>query len=381
MFDVIYCYFPITFRPPPDDPYGITAKDLKNRLRDCIASTRYFAGQVFPSLIEKLDSTSQNVKLDVLQTMTACALSYGPTTMSTQSSQLWGAVKFEILNSTGEDDLSNEALQVVKAIATSLSKGLTSIPPANTALARYLKLIVKECVTLLHEPQQKQAKPAGQILATVATASAPTYAYIVKNVLPELLQIYSEAGAIAKQRALMQSLNLLFESTVAVYGTWTDVTAPPVIENPLGKHREKLFEIYSQSLMGSNRDETSFRLTAMRGLGRLCKIRKFLEESEIGMVVQYLDEVALEKEEKEDVRDESLQNLRDISKFKSNLIMQITFPAFMAQLPDSEEESIAENKPYATTLEALAKLSFERPVFEVLLTRLLNKLEVVLYSM
>ena len=175
-------------------------------------------------------------------------------------------------------------------------------------------------------------------------------------------------------------MNLLFESTAAIYGTWTDVIAAPAIENALGEHREKLFEIYSQSLMGSNRDETSFRLVAMRGLGRLCKIRKFLEESEIGMVVQYLDEVALEKEEKDDVRDEALQNLREISKFKSNLIMQITFPAFMAQLPDSEEESKTDNKPYAGTLEALAKLSFERPVFEVLLTRLLNKLEVVLYS-
>lgn len=25
-------YFPITFRPPPDDPYGITAEDLKKAL-------------------------------------------------------------------------------------------------------------------------------------------------------------------------------------------------------------------------------------------------------------------------------------------------------------------------------------------------------------
>lgn len=63
MFDIIYCYFPITFRPPPDDPYKITAQDLKFRLRECLSATHYFAGQVFPSLIEKLDSTSQSVKV------------------------------------------------------------------------------------------------------------------------------------------------------------------------------------------------------------------------------------------------------------------------------------------------------------------------------
>jgi DNA repair/transcription protein MET18/MMS19 len=380
MFDIVYCYFPITFRPPPDDPYGITAQDLKNRLRECIASTHYFAGQVFPSLIEKLDSTSQNVKMDVLQTMTACALSYGPTTMSAQSSQLWDAVKFEILNSAGEDDLANEALQTLKAIATCLSKGLTTVPPANTPLARYLKAIVKECLELLKEPQQKQAKPAGQILATVATASAPAYAFVMQSTLPALLLIYSDAGVIAKERALMQCLNRFFESAIAVYGTWTDVAASPAIENPFEEHREKLFGIYSQALMGSNREETSFRMTAMKGLGRLCDIRRFLADNEIGMVVQYLDEIALEREEKDEVRDEALQNLRNISKFKSSLIMQITFPAFMSQLPDSEEESREENKPYLGTLEALAKLSLERPVFEVLLTRLLNKLEVVLHA-
>lgn len=63
MFDSVFCYFPITFRPPPDDPYGITAQDLKTRLRACIASTPLFARYAFPALLDKLDSTSPNVKV------------------------------------------------------------------------------------------------------------------------------------------------------------------------------------------------------------------------------------------------------------------------------------------------------------------------------
>ena len=63
LFDSVFCYFPITFRPPPDDPYGITAQDLKARLRDCIAASRYFAPYAFPQLIDKLDSTSPIVKV------------------------------------------------------------------------------------------------------------------------------------------------------------------------------------------------------------------------------------------------------------------------------------------------------------------------------
>jgi DNA repair/transcription protein MET18/MMS19 len=31
--NILFCYFPITFRPPPNDPYGITSDDLRNALR------------------------------------------------------------------------------------------------------------------------------------------------------------------------------------------------------------------------------------------------------------------------------------------------------------------------------------------------------------
>jgi DNA repair/transcription protein MET18/MMS19 len=57
-------YFPITFRPKLDDPIGITAEDLKLRLRMCIAGTSEFAPLAFPYLIEKLDyQVTANVKV------------------------------------------------------------------------------------------------------------------------------------------------------------------------------------------------------------------------------------------------------------------------------------------------------------------------------
>ena len=33
LFNITFCYFPITFKPPPDDPYGITTEDLKIALK------------------------------------------------------------------------------------------------------------------------------------------------------------------------------------------------------------------------------------------------------------------------------------------------------------------------------------------------------------
>ena len=33
LFDVTFCYFPINFTPPKDDPYGITSQELQVALR------------------------------------------------------------------------------------------------------------------------------------------------------------------------------------------------------------------------------------------------------------------------------------------------------------------------------------------------------------
>lgn len=63
MFEAVFNYFPITFKPPPDDPYGITAQELKDRLRACIAANSDFAPYAFPELLDKLDSSSMNTKV------------------------------------------------------------------------------------------------------------------------------------------------------------------------------------------------------------------------------------------------------------------------------------------------------------------------------
>lgn len=58
MFDITFCYFPITFRPPPNDPYGITSDDLKLALRACVSATPHFAKQALPLFLEKYPTSS-----------------------------------------------------------------------------------------------------------------------------------------------------------------------------------------------------------------------------------------------------------------------------------------------------------------------------------
>jgi DNA repair/transcription protein MET18/MMS19 len=74
LFDVISCYFPITFNPPPNDPIGlpcgvcltelgITKMDLVVALRKCLAASPAFAPACMEMLLEKLGSSMESSKV------------------------------------------------------------------------------------------------------------------------------------------------------------------------------------------------------------------------------------------------------------------------------------------------------------------------------
>ncbi|KAL8663798.1 MAG: hypothetical protein Q9202_003612 [Teloschistes flavicans] len=377
LFDSVFCYFPITFRPPPNDPYKITAQDLKARLRNCIAASSLFAPLAFPQLIEKLDSTSPNVKKDVLQTLTSCVSSYGVTAVSNYSVTLWDCLKYEILN-VQEEDLAEEALITLQAIATRLGKGLDSTSQ-TTYLATYLKPIMAESNKQLQEPQHKQAKPIGQILGSLGTSSSSAFLLIVKAIVPALLTLYQDADSIASQKSLLEVLVQICNAAVALDQMSDAKLSFSGVEHPLSSFKDRLFELFSQALMGTASEEVTFRIVALQGLLRLCQIGNYLQKSEVGMVVQYLDEIVLTADVggRDDVRNEAVEALVTISKIKPHLIMDITFPAFMARLPD---QSSGDQDSYIITLEGLARLSVERSISDTLIRRLLNKLETVLSS-
>ena len=312
-----------------------------------------------------------------MQTISACAYSYDVTTISNYSITLWDSLKYEIIN-IQEEDLAEEALEALSAIAVKLSYGASSAE-SQSPLARYLRPITTECNEHLHAPQHKQAKPAGQILKSLGSASPSAFFLVVKAVLPPILILYQDADGIAKQRALLEVVWQILESAMSFYGTLNSTTAFPRLDNPLVSFKDRLFEMNSQALMSTAKEEISFRVVATKCLVLLSSIRGLLQENEIGMAVQYFDEIVLLEDHsgRDDLKHEAIQALVKISRIKPALIMDITFPAFMARLPDISSPA---NCEYLTNLEGLALLSVERATSNTLIRRLLSKLDVVLQN-
>ena len=371
LFDAVFNYFPITFRPPPDDPYGITAQDLKDRLRDCISSTADFAPYAFPALLDKLDSTSMNTKRDVLSTIAASVSAYGPRTVSLYSITLWDALKFEVLN-VQEEDLAQQALAGLAAIAKTLSQGTPG--PLNA----FLRPIIKECNEHLEDAPTKQSQAAAKILYSIADVSPNVTNILLTGVLPTIFQLFGTAETMAKRRGLLEVLAQLVRATIHVYGDWTS-TGPggeKADSNVLAQFREQAVDVMLNGLEKAPRNEVSFRLVCLDGLIQLSKVRQLLSDEDQNSIIHLLHSVVIYEEPygKDEIRAAAINGIVDIAHQKPQVVVEKAFPAFLAQLPDTDTDG---KQSYTTILEAFAKLASEDQVFDIVVLRLKNKFSAV----
>lgn len=367
LFDAVFNYFPITFRPPPDDPYGITAQDLKDRLRDCLSSTADFAPYAFPALLDKLDSTSMNTKRDVLATITSSVTEYGPRTVSLYSITLWDALKFEILN-IQEEDLAQEALAGLAAIARTLSQGTPE--PLNA----YLRPIIKECNEHLEDAPTKQSQASARILHKIADVSPEVTNLLLAGVLPNLFLLFQTADTMAKRRGLLEVLVQLIRANIDVYGDWRTIGpgGEQVGNNALAQFRDQALEIMSNGLETAPSKEVSFRLVCLDGLIHLSKARQLLSDEDEGRIIQLLHSVVIHEDSygKDEVKEAAINGIVEIAHQKPQVVVEKAFPAFLAQLPDTD---VDQPESYSTALEAFAKLASEDQVFDTVILRLKNK--------
>lgn len=382
MFDSVFAYFPITFRPPPNDPYGITAQDLKNRLRECLASNSDLALAVFPALLEKLDSTLVAVKKDVLQALAACAFQYDPATLAPSSLMLWDAVKYEVLQAQ-EPFLADEALSVIKNIAIRLTRNTTTQAPERSAdpLIQYLRPVNQECLEHLEEPASRQAGASADILKAVASASIRSFEIVLRAIGPTLFTLQQTSEGMNNQRAVLTVVNKLFEASIEVYGSSDAVSEKNSQgeENLLIEFKDRLLAIYSRALMSTVKEEVSYRLAAAKGLLLLAQMRSFLDDNETGLIVQHFNDIVLDEESygRDELKQRTVHALTEISRFKPRMITDIAFPRFIARLPENEKDATS-STDYQSVLEGLAEISVGQDLLETLIRRLLNKLDILI---
>ncbi|KAH7056582.1 Dos2-interacting transcription regulator of RNA-Pol-II-domain-containing protein [Linnemannia elongata] len=378
LFEVTFCYFPITFRPPPDDPYGITSEHLKVGLRDCLAATPYFAKFALPLLLEKLSSSSGSAKKDSMETIAACAPVYGSSALTPYAEELWSGLQNEIFHATG-DELEQVALNTLQVITTELSMGV-SLGGSNDPVEKFLRPIISDCMTQLQKPEMKLAKPSGKILKACAMASDPACTAITLATIPTLLSQYSSSDQSTRKKALLDVLLDFLEASRVLYGSAGKPTEHDTdFVTPLLTFKDRFFELFTNALLSSN-EYNALRLAGVKGLHGMILLREFLSETEISYAIQYFVRIVLEDPDVE-LQETALNSLSSLALIMPGVVRSMALPSFFEMLPtsqnDMEVDTVVQKKSPEYILNAVTKIGAEPTLFADVVPQILEKLDLV----
>ncbi|RLN96371.1 hypothetical protein BBJ28_00024719 [Nothophytophthora sp. Chile5] len=195
-FDVVSCYFPIIFTPPPNDPYGITSEGLILSLRHAFAASDLLAPLVLPFLLKKLASTVVEAKLDALQTLVFCGERYSVNALLLQMHALATALYDEVLDGEKQEVITEARLAVSRfagIVARAKAQG------TQGGAYAWSKFVVELTARAARELRENAADSmvsvsAGQVLAALGRDSALSFAHVLRIAVPLLVeQLHTES--------------------------------------------------------------------------------------------------------------------------------------------------------------------------------------------
>ncbi|KAJ3122572.1 mms19 nucleotide excision repair [Nowakowskiella sp. JEL0407] len=234
LFDTIFCYFPITFRPPPDDVYGITAADLKFSLRSALASSQLLGQFAMPSMVEKLTSTSRNAKESAIDAIAACAPVYGSSVLFPHLEELWDYIKDEII-----EDQETDLVQISISALCAVTKTLSNVTASKTenGLNIFLERISKDVRQVLDGSLELIAKYA-KIVKFVGSVTDPALSHF-SEMIPSLMSSLTQ-GSLIILLALLNANRDLYRDRMDIDG----------VESPLSSHVQGIFNAVKSVLEG-----------------------------------------------------------------------------------------------------------------------------------
>ncbi|KAF9561230.1 ARM repeat-containing protein [Agrocybe pediades] len=370
MFNILFCYFPITFRPPPNDRYGISSLDLKLALRNCLNATPAFGPLAIPVFLEKLSATSRATKRDTLQTLVTCLPVYGSALARVWARKLWNALKLEIFQPV-DPETEEEALKATQALVKTIYVDEEEAMESNEDMHGLARDACEECIQILKEPEKSQAKPATKVLCTFLSTTPSVAKYAISQAIPHLIQLFRNPDEASARTATLFLLTEMIKATrdSAAKATETNSTLSP--------YKDDLLAVLTVGLKSQ-----STRNIALSGLNALCSATGLLSDEEYGYVVHNASEL-LEgsREELDESSDLLIELLKTISDIAPRHVVEQTLPILFSSLPDSapaRSDGPGREKCWQI-LSAVAKLCTQAELFENLVIRLTTKLDLLCF--
>ncbi|KAG0699928.1 RNAPII transcription regulator C-terminal-domain-containing protein, partial [Suillus ampliporus] len=373
-FDITFCYFPITFRPPPDDPYGISADDLKQSLRLCLGATPAFGLLGIPIFLEKLTAGSPSTKRDTLHVMSICLPVYGPDVSREFGKKIWSSLKLEIFQPTdpATEQSALDTLQVLVSTIHADKSPDTSSDDSITGLAREM---CSECLQALKEPEKAQARAAMKVICAFAGVDGPLSSFAVSQAAELLVRNFHDPDEVSNRASVVVLLTELIDASRgdAAHASTPQSSNPS--SSPLTPSKDALLGLLIVSLKAP-----ATCLPALHGLTALVRTPKLVADDELGYIVLEVSELL--NKEPDEVRvfsTDTLALLSVIAGIAPHHLSSQTLPILFSSLPDvtPSRDATTQRAFYWRTLSALSTLCVQPQLFETLVVRLIAKLDLL----
>ncbi|XP_041476664.1 MMS19 nucleotide excision repair protein homolog [Lytechinus variegatus] len=312
-FEVVACYYPVDFHPPPNDPYGISREKLAQSLKTCLSSTPKFAQFCLPMIMEKLSSDLQTARLDSYQLLQACAPVYSQSDIMSYIEAIWSYCRKELMLGISVE-LDKEAAKTLGAVVTAVSSGIqsTSGGSGDGDLNSFLRNILTECRQHLCEPDHRMIHPCSKLLVAIAAASYPACIAILKYAVPILLDQFNIFDQTRERMVLLDILERLLHSSQG------HIKEPEDWRTLFAHHMDT---VVTTVLSSFARDQgvPDLRKIGLGTLREMVQVPILMDQSRLELVGQELTRVLLEEGD-EGVRCECIKTVSSLAKKHTDFV-------------------------------------------------------------
>ncbi|XP_050396274.2 MMS19 nucleotide excision repair protein homolog isoform X1 [Patella vulgata] len=344
MFEVISCYFPVSFTPPPDNPHGITKEDLVLSLRACLASTPLFGEYCLPLLLEKLTSDIQSAKIDSLQTLAECASVYGSSALKEYISSFYSCIRKEVVEEDSEQ-VKYAGLNALSAIISTLSSDISDIE-SPSVLKSYIEEILAEYRVYLLKSDVKILYSTSSLLHCICRTSSIACCMVLTTVISAILLQYYNQTQILCRRCLIDILNR--------YITCASSHNTDSVLSIVQSHKTDLLKTYTDLITTRDKDMSCH---GIQGVAAIFNCRNVLTEKEADELGHHLVKILLNNKDKT-IRCETVSALKILSQKFTDVVKTSILPNLIDSLKYEKMDIEAEyHLPAEELLSIIADIS------------------------
>lgn len=260
--DLLACYFPLTFTPPPNDPHGVTRDRLAVQLCRAMTCSVHLVPHCVPLVLEKLKSSHAQAKVDALDTISQLATNLPLDAMLDEIMVVWRALRSEIVPSDDSPDPEFQE-QATRAMGKCLRAWWSAPTPMGGNLATLVVTdkVLEEALDHIRQTVEKgstdmRGEKITRAAQSLCTALASSSTWCTDLVAEKLLQKILPYAA-DKMPQITQEYALGFASSIAASAKKVLLEASQTpgltLQAPLATFKDDLLSCFIAHMNGKGR--------------------------------------------------------------------------------------------------------------------------------